>query len=79
LQVIRQSALGRDQIGAVLNIPLLFETGTEGRVDAVVVAARPKCSGRALARPGLAGVAKRGLSSSNSSHLQRRETSYSFK
>ncbi|MEP9354558.1 dephospho-CoA kinase [Xanthobacter sp. KR7-65] len=40
---------------AVLDIPLLFETGSEGRVDAVAVVSAPKAvqHSRVMARPGM--------------------------
>ena len=49
----RAAAAGEDI--AVLDIPLLFENGTEGRVDAVLVVTAPESVQRArvLARPGM--------------------------
>ena len=53
--VVQAAALGSDLV--VLDVPLLFETGGEARMDAVVVVSAPADTQRArvLARPGMTG------------------------
>ena len=54
-QELLAQAQARGEKVAVLDIPLLFETGGDRRVDAVVVASAPKemQQARVLARPGM--------------------------
>jgi dephospho-CoA kinase len=54
-QELLAQAQARGERVAVLDIPLLFETGGDRRVDAVVVASAPKeiQQARVLARPGM--------------------------
>lgn len=70
----RTRAAGEGRRIAVLDIPLLFETGGESRVDAVVVVTAPAevLTARALKRPGMDAVRYATLAARQMSDAEKR-------